>query len=169
MQCNAGLNSREKQLSLEKMQNMVLFHLSDESDNHDVSMYANFGAVYRNYWRDNVNQSLVYLSKDESPPEPSHSRELMAAERYSAYSGCDYIECKHALAVSKAYLAHVTLSSHKSCLALGTFVSKKTISRHHRCSCIQSTPYLIGLFHLLDGPAATSGQRLPLCIMSSCA
>jgi len=89
-QCNAGLNSRERQLSLEQTQKMVLFDFSDESDNHDVSVYDNFGAVYRNYWRDNVNQSLVYLSRDESPPEPSHSRELMAAERYSAYSGCDH-------------------------------------------------------------------------------
>ena len=88
IQCNPGLNSREKQLFLEETQKMVLLDLSDESDNHDVSIYDNFGAVYRNYWRDNVNQSLVYLSRDESPPEPSHSRELMAAERYSSYSGC---------------------------------------------------------------------------------
>ena len=77
-----GLGPGEEQLfrelPLQQTRRMVLLHLSDESNNHDTSIYERFGAVYRNYYRANVDQSVAYLSPEEEPHEPSHARELKA-------------------------------------------------------------------------------------------
>ena len=77
-----GLGSGEEQLlrdlPLQQTQRMVLLHLSDESNNHDTSIYERFGAVYRNYYRANVDQSVSYLSSEDEDSEASHARELKA-------------------------------------------------------------------------------------------
>ena len=75
-----GLSPGEEQLlrelPLQQTQRMVLIHLSDESESHDTAIYGRFGAVYRNYYRANVNQSMSYLTSDEASSEPSHAREM---------------------------------------------------------------------------------------------
>ena len=75
-----GLSPGEEQLLRElpsqQTQRVVLLHLSDESNSHDTAIYERFGAVYRNYYRASVNQSMSYLTSEEGSPEPSHAREL---------------------------------------------------------------------------------------------
>ena len=82
MIATGGLASGEQQLlrelPLQQTQRMVLIHLSDETNSHDTGIYERFGAVYRNYYRANVEQSISYLGSGERPEEPSHARELQA-------------------------------------------------------------------------------------------
>ncbi len=75
-----GLGPGEEQLlrelPLQQTQRVVLLHLSDESNSHDTAIYERFGAVYRNYYRASVNQSMSYLTSEEGSSEPSHARVL---------------------------------------------------------------------------------------------
>jgi hypothetical protein len=78
-----GMDAKERQtvsqLPAQQTQRMVLLHLSDESDGHDISMYNRFGTVYRNYRRDITNATLAYLASEEGAAESAHARELMSS------------------------------------------------------------------------------------------
>lgn len=82
MVATGGMGLGEEQLlrevPLQQTQRMVLLHLSDESYSHNTAIYERFGAVYRNYYRANVDQSVSYLGSDEGSSETSHARELQA-------------------------------------------------------------------------------------------
>lgn len=84
-----GLGPGEEQLlrelPLQQTQRMVLLHLSDESNSHNTGIYERFGAVYRNYYRSNVNQSMSYLSLEEGSSEPGHARELKAGSSANVF------------------------------------------------------------------------------------
>ena len=78
-----GMDAKERQtisqLPAQQTQRMMLLHLSDECDEHDISMYDRFGAVYRNYQRDITNATLAYLASEEGAAQSAHARELMSS------------------------------------------------------------------------------------------
>ena len=78
-----GMDAKERQiisqLPAQQTQRMMLLHLSDECDEHDISMYDQFGAVYRNYQRDITNATLAYLASEEGAAESALARELMSS------------------------------------------------------------------------------------------
>ena len=78
-----GMDAKERQtisqLPAQQTQRMVLLHLSDECDEHDISMYDQFGTVYRNYRRDVTNATLAYLASEEGAAESAHARELLSS------------------------------------------------------------------------------------------
>ena len=110
-----GMDAKERQtisqLPAEQTQRMVLLHLSDECDEHDISMYDRFGTVYRNYRRDITNATLAYLASEEGAAESAHARELLSSTLAQSSSKGSAAESVHARSLKGE---RATLSSFSS-------------------------------------------------------